>query len=79
MKTFNEFYIEKVARQSGLDISKYDPRQIQMGMKVELEHGSKNPKLDVTHNDPTKTLKIVLAHLAEDPCYYTKLKKVEEH
>jgi len=47
-------------------------------MKVELEHGKKSKKTDVTHNDPLKTAKIVLAHLNEKKDYYTRLKKVEK-
>jgi hypothetical protein len=40
-------------------------KQLNIGIKVELEH---------TNNLPT-ALKIALAHLGEDPNYYTKLKK----
>ena len=40
-------------------------RQYRMGLKVEKEHKSEDPK------------QIVIDHLSEDPEYYTKLKKVE--
>jgi hypothetical protein len=40
-------------------------RQYRMGLKVEKEHKSEDPK------------QIVIDHLSEDPNYYTKLKKVE--
>jgi hypothetical protein len=40
-------------------------KQFQIGIKVEKEHKSADPKL------------IALDHLSEDPKYYTKLKKVE--
>ncbi len=43
------------------------PDEYKMGMKEEQEHA------DVTGNDKEATKKIVLAHLAEDPHYYTKL------
>ena len=52
--------------------------QFKQGLKVELEHGTRDKKTDVTHNDPIKTGKIVLAHLNERPDYYTMLKKVEK-
>lgn len=53
---------------------KYSYEQFAKGMKVELEHGSKlGNKTNVTHNDPIKTAKIVLAHLKEDGQYYDKL------
>lgn len=47
------------------NLSKFDPKQVAMGIKVEREHS----------NDPSKILEIVLDHLTENPAYYTKLKK----
>ena len=43
------------------------PDEYKMGLKEETEHA------DVTGGDKEATKKIVLAHLAEDPHYYTKL------
>ncbi len=43
------------------------PDEFKVGMKEELEHS------DVTGGDKETTKKIVLAHLKEDPHYYTKL------
>ena len=51
--------------------------ELKLGIQVELEHGSKNDKLDVTHDNLIKTAKIALAHLDELKDYYTKLKKME--
>lgn len=49
------------------------------GLNVELEHGSMWGKLtNVTHNDPDMTAKIVIAHLKEDPKYYTGLARMEQ-
>jgi hypothetical protein len=76
METFNEWQFKKIAKDAKINIKKYDIKQLEMGMKEELEHGKKNKKLNVTSDDPVKTLKIVIAHLEEDPKYYTKLKKV---
>jgi hypothetical protein len=76
MQTFNEWMFKKIAKDAKLNIDKYDTEQIKMGMGEELEHGKKNKKLNVTNNNPVKTLKIVIAHLKEDPHYYTKLKKI---
>ena len=81
MKTFNGFILEnsleKHARQAGIDISKFDKNELLMGVQVEKEHGSVNSDTNVTSDDPIKTLKIAIAHLREDPRYYSKLKKVE--
>ena len=47
------------------DPTKVDPDQLEMGIKVEMEHT----------NDRKVAEKIALQHLAEDPQYYTKLTK----
>jgi hypothetical protein len=69
--------LKRMISQIGLNPVEYDLNQVEMGMKVELEHGKKDPKTDVTHNSKIDTLKITLAHLNEKPNYYTLLKKVE--
>lgn len=56
---------------------KVDVEQFRMGLAVELEHGSRDPETDVTHNDPLLTGKIALAHLNEFPDYYTRLANME--
>jgi len=60
-----------------MDPKKVPVDQLYQGLKVELEHGTRNKKTDVTHNDLTKTAKIAWAHILERPDYYTMLKKVE--
>ncbi len=57
-----------------LGVLKVNPKDICMdefrqGMKAEQEHQ------DITGGDRVMTAKIVLAHLKEDPRYYTKLKR----
>lgn len=42
-----------------------DPKELEMGIEVEKEHT----------DDEELAKKIALDHLAEDPHYYTKLKK----
>lgn len=51
--------------------------EFRMGLGVELEHGRRDPRTDVTHDDPLMTAKIALAHLREIPDYYTRLAKME--
>lgn len=71
------------ARQLGMDIginwttSPFDVSQFQMGLHVELEHGSDDPQTNVTNNDPVMTAKIAWAHLKELPDYYTRLAVME--
>lgn len=47
---------------------KHDSKQLEMGIKVEMEHTS----------CPTISRKIALDHLAEIPDYYTRLDKMEK-
>ena len=69
--------IELLAGKMDIELSKYNMDELIQGMLVELEHGSKNEKTDVTGDDPSQTLKLVLAHMDELPDYYTRLKKME--
>jgi len=82
MKTFTQFFeakenLQNIADKAKIDISKFDPKQVSMGFEVEKEHDGKMGKdTDVVKNDGT-ILKIAIAHLREDPKYYTKLNKIE--
>jgi hypothetical protein len=55
----------------------YDLEQFRMGLDVELEHGPRSPKTDVSGDDSIITGKIALAHLTEFPDYYTRLARME--
>lgn len=54
------------------------PREFQVGMHVELEHGTIYPETNITNDDPVLTGKIVAAHLMELPDYYSRLIQMEE-
>ncbi|HEX7590670.1 MAG TPA: DUF5661 family protein [Candidatus Limnocylindrales bacterium] len=56
---------------------KCDLEQFRMGLDVELEHGLRSPKTDVSGDDPIITGKIAPAHLTEFPDYYTRLAVLE--
>lgn len=60
------------------DDEDFDLEQFQMGLNVELEHGTRDPDTNVTGDDPIVTGKIALAHLNEFPDYYTRLDELEE-
>lgn len=75
---FTEEEAKRVGEVLGVDWSKWDVEQYRMGMDVELEHGTVDPKTNVTDNDPMLTGKIALAHLNEFPDYYTRLEKMED-
>jgi len=60
---------------------KYDvnAKQLKMGVKVEKEHGGPMGKDTDVLDDKEDVIKIAVAHLREDPKYYTKLQKIENH
>ena len=76
---FSEEQAKSVGAQIGIDWehAPFDVEQFRAGMDVELEHGSRDPKTDVTGSDPIITGKIALAHLNEFPDYYTRLEAME--
>lgn len=77
-KSFTADEAKKIGEALGIDWSKFDVEQFRMGMDVELEHGMRDPRTNVTNDDPLMTGKIALAHLNEFPDYYTRLEKMEQ-
>ena len=71
---------KSIGEQIGInwDEVEFTPEDLQAGIEVELEHGSKDPDTDVTGDDPLLTAKIAWAHLKESPIYYDLLSKMEE-
>ena len=67
-----------IGEKLGIDWSKFDVDQFRRGMDIEFEHGTHDPRTNVTNDDPLTTGKIALAHLNEFPDYYTRLEKLEE-
>ncbi len=77
-KSFTTEEAKRIGEALGIDWSKFDVEQFRMGMDVELEHGTRDQKTNVTNDDPLMTGKIALAHLNEFPDYYTRLNKLEK-
>jgi len=72
MKKFTIEEALEVAGKLGIDFKKagFTPEEFLEGMNIELEHGTADPKTNVTDDDPMVTGKIALAHLNEAPRYY---------
>ena len=77
-KHFTTEEAKEVGEKLGIDWTKFDVEQFRMGMDIELEHGTRDPKTNVSNDDPLVTGKIALAHLNEFPDYYTRLEKMEK-
>lgn len=76
--TFTDPAIMEVGFALGIDFEKIDGEEFRKGFRHELEHGYAHPETNVTYDDPVATAKIALAHLTEDPEYYTKLEEIEK-
>ena len=77
-RSFTTQQARQIGEQLGVDWTRFDVEQFRMGLKVELEHGLRDPSTNVTDNDPMMTGKIVLAHLNEFGDYYTRLAAMEK-
>ncbi len=75
---FTQEQAKKIGDELGIKWDKFDVEQFRQGMDVELEHGLRDPKTNVTNNDSLTTGKIALAHLNEFPDYYDRLEVMEE-
>jgi hypothetical protein len=61
----------KVGKNLDINWDKIDLEEFIIGMNVELEHGTQDEKTNITDDDPIKTAEITLAHINEEPHYYT--------
>jgi hypothetical protein len=77
-RSFTSAEARAIGDQLGIDWVGVDLEQFRMGLAIELEHGKRDPKTDVTGDDLLITGKIALAHLREIPDYYTRLDRMEK-
>jgi Protein of unknown function (DUF5661) len=76
-KEFTTDEARSIGDRIGVDWSATDLEEFRVGLSVELEHGTEDPRTNVTNDDPMLTGKIAWAHLNEIPDYYTRLVKME--
>jgi len=77
-KQFSLAEAKQIGDALGIDWHAFSIEQFQMGLEVELEHGTREPQTNVTDDDPVITGKIAWAHLKEFPDYYTRLSAMEK-
>jgi hypothetical protein len=77
-KLFTLAEAERIGNELGIPWDRFGVEQFRMGLNHELEHGRRDAATDVTHDEPTVTGKLVLAHLNEIPDYYTQLAAMEQ-
>ena len=69
---FNLNDIVEISNKLGIKFDKFSIKDLLTGINIELEHGTINPKTNITNDDLELTTKIALAHLYEYPNYYNK-------
>lgn len=77
-KYFTAEEAKKIGEQLGIDWTRFNVEQFRAGMNVELEHGTADPRTNITNDDPLMTGKIALAHLNEIADYYDRLLEMEK-
>jgi len=77
-KHFSLAEAKQIGDTLGIDWHDFGVEQFQMGLEVELEHGTRDTQTNVTNDDALITGKIALAHLKEFPDYYTRLSVMEK-
>jgi hypothetical protein len=80
MSAKREFSAEEARRIGealGIEWDRISLEEFRAGLRVELEHGTRDPETNVTNDDEILTGKIALAHLREFPAYYSRLDQLE--
>jgi len=74
MKKFTLTDAVEIAKQLGIDFEsvEYTVEEYLEGLNIELEHGTIDPKTNVSNDDPLVTGKIAQAHLNETHLYYNE-------
>jgi hypothetical protein len=71
-KQFSFTEAKQIGDALGIPWDKFGVEQFRMGLNIELEHGSRDPAMNVNHDEPMVAGKIALTHLNEIPEYYTR-------
>lgn len=77
-KRFSLAEAKRIGEALGIEWQDFGIEQFQMGLEVELEHGTRDILTNVSNDDALITGKIALAHLKEFPDYYTRLSVMEK-
>lgn len=76
----SESQVREAVEALGLDLQseEFDFLQLWHGVGVEMEHGPRAGRLDLTLNDPLAPAKIAVVHLRLCPDYYERLSEMRE-
>ena len=68
MNYVSEKFLNEVGKHNHVPDEEFDPKELEMGIKIEMEHT----------DDPEVARSIAKDHLKEIKNYYTRLKKMEK-
>lgn len=68
----------RVGKKLGVNFGVISLETLQAGINVELEHGRRHGRTNVTNDSISLSATIALAHLEEFPDYYEALEKMEQ-
>jgi hypothetical protein len=80
LRQFSSKEAKIIGEAIGIDWSRreFSLDEFRRGLSVELEHGTVDPRTDITADDLLLTGKIAWAHLNELSDYYTRLERMEK-
>lgn len=65
-----------IAKQLGVDLTSFTKEALAKGINMEtVEHGGADPVTNITNNSLIMAARIAIAHLRENPSYYSLLVK----
>jgi len=68
---FSEDDAKRIGDKLKIDWNTISLKEFTIGINTELEHGTKNPKTNITDNNEEMTAKIAWCHMLETPNYYS--------
>lgn len=74
----DEELVQMITSYFNINLGKIKIDSLIKGMLVELEHGTKNPLLNITHNNLVMTYKLALLHLLSHEEYYEALEIMDD-
>ena len=69
---------KEIAKILNIDLRKFPLKLWKKAIEIELEHGLRDKRTNVTDNNLIMTAKIALAHIIEYPDYYQRLHVMEK-
>lgn len=78
MKKATKTQTLRAGKKLGVNFDVISVDTLQTGINVELEHGKRHGRTNITNDSIILSATIALAHLEEFPDYYEALEKMEE-